>query len=103
MLNLIFIVNRVEKGRLLSKWIVHNMNYSGRKPLSQTLSSYISLYLKKTDRAIRVKKGTYVQNYCSVKIKKVFIRVDQKIGLEAAIISRPRNRALVKSLDASKI
>ena len=30
-------------------------------------------------------------------IKKVFIWVDKEMGLEAAIIWRPRNRALVKS------
>jgi len=29
-------------------------------------------------------------------IKKVFIKVDKEIGLEAAIILWPRNRALVK-------
>ena len=53
----------------------------------------IRLYVKRETAQNKVVK---VPKLLLSEIKKVFIKVDKEIGLEAAIILWPRNRALVK-------
>jgi hypothetical protein len=53
----------------------------------------IRLYVKRETAHNKVVK---VPKLLLSEIKKVFIWADKKIGLEAAIILRSRNRALVK-------
>lgn len=84
----------------MSKWIVNNINiivnYLGRK-------IFALLKFSKGKDPLCMSKGKQPRTKVKVpklllsEIKKVVIWVDKEMGLEAAIIWRPRNRALVKS------